>query len=102
MPDLVHAIRAGSMTDAHFDPQVLEAFHLQYPNVQMNFTDFVREHQDPDELRGVISGVKGKLFELKHVDILNGQLPEGYVAHLADSATQPGYDVIIAGPYPVD
>lgn len=86
------------MTDAHFDPDVIKSFHLQYPNVRMSFTDFVRQHQNPDELRGVISGVKGKLFELKHVAALNEHLPDGYVARLADSATQPGYDIIVEGP----
>lgn len=98
VPDLLRAIRAGSITDAHFDPQVIEAFHLQYPNVRTNLTDFIREHQAPDELRGVVSGIKGKLFELNHVTILNEQLPDGYAAHLASSPTQPGYDLVIEGP----
>lgn len=31
------------------------------------------------ELIGLVNGVKGKLFELKHVDFLNsGELPNGY------------------------
>jgi len=98
VPALIQGIRTGQVTDAHFDPDVIKSFHLQYPNVRMSFTDFVQEHQDPDELRGVISGVKGKLFELKHVAALNEHLPDGYVARLADSATQPGYDIIIEGP----
>lgn len=98
VPGLIHAIQAGSLSDADLDPQVPEAFHLQYPNVQGSFTDFVQVHQDPEELRGVISGVKGKLFELRHVSYLNEHLPEGYAAHLADSPTQPGYDLVIEGP----
>jgi hypothetical protein len=98
VPALIQQIRAGLVTDAHFDPDVIESFHLQYPNVQMSFTDFVRQHQAPDELRGVISGVKGKLFELRHVANLNEHLPHGFVARLADSATQPGYDIVIEGP----
>ncbi|MGB7593754.1 MAG: hypothetical protein WBO19_21190 [Terriglobia bacterium] len=98
VPGLIQGIRAGFVTDAHFDPDVIESFHLQYPNVRMSFTDFVQQHQDPDELRGVISGVKGKLFELRHVTNLNEHLPDGYVARLAGSATQPGYDIIIEGP----
>lgn len=98
VPDLIHEIRAGHVTDSHYPPEVLKAFHLQYPNVQIGFTDFIRQHDHPDELRRIFSGVRGKYFELVHVASLNEHLPDGYVAHLAESATQPGYDVIIEGP----
>lgn len=98
VPEIIRGIRSGLATDADFNPQVLQAFHLQYPNVDRDFTDFVREHQNPDQLRGIFSGVKGKLFELRHVANLNDHLPEGYIAHLAESPTQPGYDIIIEGP----
>ena len=48
---------------------------------------------------GLVNGVKGKLFEQKYVDYLNGgNLPDGYVASLAGSATQPGWDIQILGP----
>jgi hypothetical protein len=47
-----------------------------------------------DELVGLVSGVKGKLFELELVDHLNsGGLPDGYHAEIAGSATQPGWDI---------
>lgn len=51
------------------------------------------------ELVGLVNGVKGKLFELKYVDYLNGgELPDGYTAHLATSANQPGWDITVTGP----
>jgi hypothetical protein len=98
LADLIHAVRFGSISEADIDPQVIEAFHLQYPYAG-NFVDFIQSHEDPDELRGAFSGIKGKLFELQHVDYLNhGHLPDGFVARLAESSVQPGYDIIIEGP----
>jgi hypothetical protein len=96
--DVLHAIHSGGITEADIDPQVLEAFHLQFPHVD-NFVDFVQAHEDPEELRGIFSGLKGKLFELQHVDYLNHEnLPDGYIAKLAESSVQPGYDIVIEGP----
>lgn len=98
LADILHAISSGGLTEADIDPQVLEAFHLQFPHVG-NFVEFVQAHQDPEELRGIFSGLKGKLFELQHVEYLNhGNLPTGYVARLAESSVQPGYDIVIEGP----
>jgi hypothetical protein len=98
LADLIHAVRFGSLSEADIDPQVIEAFHLQYPHAG-NFVDFIQSYEDPDELRGAFSGIKGKLFELQHVDYLNhGHLPDGFVARLAESSVQPGYDIIIEGP----
>ena len=54
---------------------------------------------DSDQLPGLLAGIKGKLFELRYVDLLNKELlPDGYVAELATSATQPGWDIAVAGP----
>jgi hypothetical protein len=97
--DMLRGIGSGRITDAQIDPQVIKAFHLQYPNVGEDFTGFVREHSDPEQLRGVVSAVKGKLFEMAHAEYLNEHLlPQGYVARLADSPTQAGYDIVIEGP----
>ena len=53
----------------------------------------------PDELPGLVAGVKGKLFELQFIETLNAEgLPEGYQAVLAGSANQPGWDIQILGP----
>lgn len=74
---------------------VQQAFALAYPNLAQTqtFSDAV-ERMSSDELVGLVSGVKGKLFELELVDHLNsGGLPDGYYAEMADSATQPGWDI---------
>ena len=52
-----------------------------------------------DELLGLVSGIKGKLFEQKYAEYLNsGILPDGYAAVLAESANQSGWDLRIEGP----
>ena len=74
---------------------VQQAFALAYPNLAQTETisDAVAR-MSSDELVGLVSGVKGKLFELELVDHLNnGGLPDGYHAEIADSATQPGWDI---------
>lgn len=50
-------------------------------------------------MRGFVSGVKGKLFELRYVDHLNdGNLPKGFTAEIAQSPVNPGWDIAIMGP----
>lgn len=74
---------------------VQQAFALAYPGRAQteNFSDAVAR-MSSDELVGLVSGVKGKLFELELVDHLNsGGLPDGYHAEIAGSATQPGWDI---------
>lgn len=51
---------------------------------------------DPERLRGLVSGVKGKLFEVEYRDYLNhGHLPTGWHAELSHSPTQPAVDLWI-------
>ena len=79
--------------------EITSAYEAAYPNLSdsISFQDKVRE-LDGDSLTGFISGVKGKLFEQKYVEYLNdGNLPNGYSAILAESATQPGWDIAIEG-----
>lgn len=74
---------------------VQQAFALAYPNLAQtqNFSDAVAR-MSSDGLVGLVSGVKGKLFELELVEHLNsGGLPDGYHAEIAGSATQPGWDI---------
>ncbi|PIQ13771.1 MAG: hypothetical protein CO125_11440 [Hydrogenophilales bacterium CG_4_9_14_3_um_filter_59_35] len=80
---------------------VERAYQLAYPGLAANadFAETVRRMSSPDELQGLASGVKGKLFEIEYADYLNaGNLPTGYQAELATSATQPGWDIQILGP----
>ncbi len=76
---------------------VENAFHLAYPGLAKSesFSDAVGR-MSSDELVGLVSGVKGKLFELDLIDHLNhGGLPDGFHASLAQSVNQPGWDVQI-------
>jgi hypothetical protein len=95
---LVSDIIAGGATPSS---DVVEAFELAYPRhaAEMSFSEAVAAQDTDQALLGLISGIKGKLFEMKYVDDLNaGLLPDGYTAALAESATQPGWDIAIAGP----
>jgi hypothetical protein len=89
-------ILSGQVHEGDIDPEVIRAFHLQYPNAG-EFVDFVRSHAgDDDALAGIVSGIKGKLFEIEYVEWLNhSHLPAGAVAELASNPTQEGWDVVI-------
>jgi hypothetical protein len=79
-------------------PYVEEAFQLAYPGLTRTGETFSEavDRLPPEDLVGLVSGVKGKLFELELVDHLNnGNLPEGLHAELPQSATQPGFDIQI-------
>ena len=78
-------------------PQFMEAFRLQYPNVDI---DSLRGASE-ESLRGWAK-VKGKYFEVIVRDRLNAgesvgelQLQPGQVATLVESPTQPGIDLLI-------
>jgi hypothetical protein len=91
---------ATLLTSGTIPTEILDAYAAAYPNLAstVSFEEKVRE-LDPAELVGFISGIKGKLFEQKYVQHLNdGNLPKGYEAILAESATQPGWDIAIMGP----
>lgn len=87
----------GTLSDHDVDPRVIEAFHRQFPNMGDSLSAFVRQHaNNSDALRGVVSGIKGKLFELDYLEYLNhGHLPAGCTAELAEAANQPGWDIVV-------
>ena len=77
--------------------EVEEAYKAAYPIKSQtdNLRDII-EDADDTELAGLTSGIKGKLFEMRYVDFLNaGHLPDGSEAVLAESATNPGWDIAI-------
>jgi hypothetical protein len=89
---LATLLAAGTVSE-----EIISAYEAAYPNLSesISFEDKVRE-LDADGLVGFISGVKGKLFEQQYVEYLNdGNLPDGYTAVIAESATQPGWDIAI-------
>ena len=80
------------------NPQFLEAFRLQFPNSTLEDLG----GQSPEQLQGWVNGVKGKYFEVLVRDRLNAgerlgelELQPGQTAHLAESSTQPGWDLRI-------
>ncbi len=80
------------------NPQLVEAFRLQYPNVDLESL----AGRSAEALGGIVNGVKGKYFEVLVRDRLNEgetlgelQLEPGQVARLAESSTQPGWDLEI-------
>lgn len=79
-------------------PKMKEAFELAYPNVELESL----ADRAPEELSGFISGWKGKYFEVIVRDELNAGnavgdlvLNPGQLAILAESPTQPAWDLQI-------
>jgi hypothetical protein len=90
-------IIAGKLAESRIAPDVVHAFHEQYPNIKEGFVATVhRLSGNPEQLRGLVSGVKGKLFEDQYVSWLDhGHLPAGYHAELAHHANNPIWDILI-------
>lgn len=80
--------------------EIDKAFHLAYPGLASNnsFLDAWNSFDNYEQRLGFINGVKGKLFEVKYVDHMNATLEDGYVAEIASSATQSGWDIKVTGP----
>lgn len=79
-------------------PQMKEAFNLAYPNVELESI----VNRNPDEVIGFLNGWKGKYFEVLVRDELNKgnwvgdvHLEPGQYAEIAESVTQPGWDLQI-------
>lgn len=91
------SLSAAIASPSEVPVQVEAAYRLAYP-VMASSESFgeAAARMTTEELAGLVSGVKGKLFELEFVAYLNaGALPEGHVATLAPSATQEGWDIQI-------
>lgn len=93
----VKDIVAGKVAESQIPDDVIRAWKLAYPgeSAHNQFVHAVTGYSgDPEALRGFISGVKGKLFEINYVDYLNADnLPSGYTAELAKSPVQPDWDI---------
>ena len=84
--------------DPEFDPLLMKAFRLQYPNVDP--ASLLGSSQS--RLEGLANGIKGKYFEVLVEDRLNHgytlgelRLGVGQVARIAESPTQAGWDLEI-------
>ncbi|GAM73625.1 hypothetical protein JCM19241_3080 [Vibrio ishigakensis] len=85
------------LTTGIHDPQIIQAYELAYPNLaaEVSLEQRVSELSE-EQLVGLVSGIKGKLFEIQYVDLLNSSLlPEGATASLAENANQSGWDIQI-------
>jgi hypothetical protein len=81
----------------HIPREVQAAYEAAYPNLarQQSLSDIINSRSET-ELSGFINGIKGKLFEQRYIEYLNdGNLPDGYQAVLAESPTNPGWDIAI-------
>jgi hypothetical protein len=92
-------ILAGRVTDNDLDPRILDAYRLQYPDLSNNkpLVDEIRSlAHDPDRLHGLVSGLKGKVFEVDYHNYLNNShLPSGFHAELSAKPNEPGVDILI-------
>ena len=76
--------------------EMQRAFAAAYPGLAVDESvddAIARLDENPDALEGLLSGIKGKLFEQRAADALSGELPGGARVELATSATQPGHDL---------
>lgn len=81
----------------YFPKDIESAYATQYPNLasENSLGEHIRS-LEADQQMGFVAGLKGKLFEQKYVDYLNeGELPEGFMASLAYSPVQKGWDIAI-------
>lgn len=96
------AVSALFLTDqidmSQVTPQMAEAFSSAYPNVDLASL----AGRSPAEIEGFLSAWKGKYFEVLVRDKLNAgesvgdiHLEPGQTAMLAESVTQPGWDLQI-------
>ena len=84
--------------EPEINPQILAAFRLQYPNMNLDSLTGATEEQ----IQGWTNGVKGKYFEVLVAEKLNAgesvggiRLEPGQTAQLGESANQPGWDLAI-------
>lgn len=78
-----------------------EAYALAYPGLSSkeSLEEAIHRLQDhPESLEGLLSGIKGKMMEMRSADLLGDSLPEGSEVKLAGSTTQPGYDLEFHAP----
>jgi len=88
-------IDAYGFSSSLIPDDIQQAYEMAYPDLaQSESLQSVMDHADADQLQGLVSGIKGKLFEIRYTDYLNdGHLPDGFTAKMADSPTNPGWDI---------
>lgn len=96
MAAVASTLAIDTIETRELDPLALKAIQDTNPNFDSN-TDY-----SSDEWMGIVNSAKGKYFEYEVVERLNDgdtvgdvSLPNGYTAKVADSMTQPGWDIQI-------
>ena len=97
---ILSGLTASEMYLKGIPPQVLEAYQLAFPDLSNSnsFLEVWGSFDDYESRLGFVNAVKGKLFELQYLNYLNDNLEPGYVASLASSVNQSGWDIKITGP----
>ena len=87
--------------NGEIDPAVELAYQYQYPIMAnaMSFSEAWQKFDSPAEMLGFVSGIKGKLFEIKYLnEYISKTLDPGYSAKLAGIPNQEGFDIEIYNP----
>ena len=97
---VIGGLTAMEMARKGIPTDVENAYMFAFPIKQeeVSFLEAWDEMSSYEERLGFISAVKGKLFEIKYTDYLNNNLEEGYIASMASSANQTGWDIKVEGP----
>lgn len=94
-----NTLYAYSTRDA-IPENILKAYESAFPDLSQNrsFQEAI-DSIPSGNLVGFASVLKGKLFELQYVEWLNSDhLPDGYHASIAESPTNPDWDIKVVGP----
>ena len=72
------------------------AHKIAFPNHDISFSEHVSSLDTIEQKMGVISGVKGKLFEIKVKDHLDNEFAsQGLNVELAENVNQKGWDLVV-------
>ena len=72
------------------------AHKIAFPNHDISFSEHVSSFDTIEQKMGVISGVKGKLFEIKVKDHLDNEFAsQGLEVELAENVNQKGWDLVV-------
>ena len=78
------------------NPDIENAHKIAFPNHDISFSEHVSSLDTIEQKMGVISGVKGKLFEIKVKDHLDNEFAsQGLNVELAENVNQKGWDLVV-------
>lgn len=90
----LHESLSAEPTSSPIPGELDAAFEAQYPHVDSLSERVEAMEGDPSALRGLFNGIRGKLFEQRYAARVDRQgLADGQSVELAESPTQPGWDL---------